>query len=669
MEGACSYARPGNHRPALAIMLCAALALVQAFLSPVTMARDDGDAAYIRPPRALVIDGAPPVPAAMTLDSKDYLEPSTARFASWDAQHRAMIVARRTREVTQLFRVDRPGGALHQLSFARDPVRGAYPSPDGSILLVDKDKDGDEAYQIYALVSGRLKPITDGSSRNQAGPWSPDGRYFAFGSNQRTGVYDDIHVFDSKRGRVNVLLETLSGGWAPIDFTPDGTSLLVFNYVSAQSSQLHLIDMDKGAIRQLTRDTEPAVYAGLQFAPDGTLWAATDKGGDALRIGTIDMASGAFEPLLDFAPFDVASFRIAPDGRHLALVVNHAGMSELYLHDIAKGTSRRVETLEAGVIGGLEWAPWGELGFSFSSNRSAGDAYSLDPDSMAVRRWTISDGDNPALAANVLPELVEISSFDGEAMSGLLFRPDPARHPGPRPAIISLHGGPEGQATARFIGRSNYLVNELGIAIFYPNVRGSTGFGRRFMNLDDGPFRREDALSDVGAFLDVLASDAAIDAGRIGVTGSSYGGYLCYASTIRFGAHLRAANCNVAISSFVTFLENTQSYRRDLRRAEYGDERDPLERAKLEEISPLTQANRIAVPLLVVTGLNDPRVPPSEAEQIVSAIRANGGTAWHLKARNEGHGFARRENLDYRFFLTQLFWRRNLLGQEGLIAD
>jgi dipeptidyl aminopeptidase/acylaminoacyl peptidase len=279
-----------------------------------------------------------------------------------------------------------------------------------------------------------------------------------------------------------------------------------------------------------------------------------------------------------------------------------------------------------------------------------------------VTRWTRSETGGLDVAANVEPELVEVRSFDGERVSGFLYRPDARRFPGRRPLIVNIHGGPESQSRPGFLGRNNYLLNELGIAIFYPNVRGSTGFGKRFVALDNGPALRENSVRDIGAFLDRLQADPALDRARFAVTGGSYGGYMCYASAIRFGDRLRAANCVVAISNFVTFLENTQSYRRDLRRVEYGDERDPAQRAGLTAISPLTRVSELRMPLMVVTGANDPRVPQSEADQMVAAVRAAGRPAWHLIGQNEGHGFAKKENQDYNFWVNLLFWQANLLG-------
>jgi dipeptidyl aminopeptidase/acylaminoacyl peptidase len=227
--------------------------------------------------------------------------------------------------------------------------------------------------------------------------------------------------------------------------------------------------------------------------------------------------------------------------------------------------------------------------------------------------------------------------------------------------IVNIHGGPEGQTRPGFLGRTNYLINELGIAVFYPNVRGSTGYGKTFVGLDNGPEKREDSVKDIGAFLDRLAQDSSLDPERFAVTGGSYGGYMCYASAIRYGDQLKAATCIVAISNFVSFLENTESYRRDLRRVEYGDERDAAQRAKLMEISPLTSVAKLDIPLFVVTGGNDPRVPPSEAEQMLTAARQRGGLVWHLLGLDEGHGFAKKANQDYQFWASVMFAEQTLL--------
>ncbi|WP_417623033.1 S9 family peptidase [Parasphingorhabdus sp.] len=631
-----------------------------AFASPAHAA----SAEFAPQPAALVSDEIPDISLDIVEQTRPYMEYRTASFVDWDPASRAMLIATRFADTRQLHRVAAPMAGREQLTFASEPVGSARYAPDGSSLLFQKDSGGNEVNQIYALENGQPKLLTDGKSRNSLGPWSSSGKLVAFGSNKRTGLYNDIYLMNPAHPEsARMLVASTGGGWFPIDFSPDDKQLLVFNYVSATENQLYLIDIAEGSLRKLTNSSTPVAYEGLRFAPDGRLWAASDDGSDVKRLGIVNLETSLFEPLIDEKIWDVADFDISPDGRWIAFEVNQAGRSVLKFYDMKSGAVRAVDALPAGVVSGMKFAPWGALGLTLNSNRTGTDAYAIDPDTLTVVRWTKSETGGLDTADNVAPELVEIESFDGEKMSGFLYRPDPAWHQGERPLIINIHGGPEGQATPRFLGRDNYLVNELGIAIFYPNVRGSTGFGKRFVSLDNGPWQRENSVLDIGAFLDHLRRDRKIDPKRIAVTGGSYGGYMTLASMLRYGKRLKAGLETVGISNFVTFLENTQAYRRDLRRAEYGDERIPEQRIKLQEISPLLRASEIKIPLMVVTGANDPRVPASEADQIVSAVRANGRPAWHLLAENEGHGFRKKTNADYQFWASLIFWQKYLLDE------
>ena len=329
----------------------------------------------------------------------------------------------------------------------------------------------------------------------------------------------------------------------------------------------------------------------------------------------------------------------------------------------ALADDRVVEALPVGVLLSLRVAPWGAVAVTISSPQITADVFVVDPETLAVERWTASETGGLDPSANADAELISIESFDGEPISGFLYRPDAHRFPGRRPLIFNIHGGPEGQSRPVYkTNLVNYLINELGMAVFYPNVRGSTGFGKRFVSLDNGPFRREDTIKDIGAFLDCLTARADVDPSRIGVTGGSYGGYMTLASLIHYPERFRASVESVGISNFVTFLERTEAYRRDLRRVKYGDERDPVQRAKLIDISPLTHADRIKAPLMVITGANDPGVPASEADQIIAAVRGHGVTVWCVLAANEGHGFARKENMDYASLAQLMFWKTHLLA-------
>jgi dipeptidyl aminopeptidase/acylaminoacyl peptidase len=611
-------------------------------------------------PAALVADGIPAVPAELAERTRPYMEFRTASFAGWHPRDRSMLITTRFANTAQLHRVAAPMNYRQQLSFEPDPIGGSW-SPAGDVLVVSKDVGGNEFYQLYTLANGRLNLITDGSSRNNFGAWSEDGRWVGYSSTRRNGADTDLYIVDPRDPSTNrMVAQVQGGGWNIVDFAPDGRRAVVINYQQVTNSDLYLLDIASGRLTPIGDPAREIAYGGAEFAPDGTLWVTSDEGSDFQRLGTLDLASGRFTPVTGAAQWDVENFDVAPDGRRIAYVTNEAGISRLRLLDPATRQVRAVDGLPAGTIGGIEIAPWGTVGLTLTSARSPADAYSVDPATLAVTRWTRSETGGLDPEANAEPELVETRSFDGERISGFLYRPDAARFPGRRPLIVNIHGGPEGQSRPGFLGRTNYLINELGIAVFYPNVRGSTGYGKRFVSLDNGPALRENSVRDVGAFLDALARDRRLDPARFAVTGGSYGGYMCYASAIFYGDRLRAANCVVAISNFVTFLENTQSYRRDLRRVEYGDER--TQRAELMRISPLTRVNELRIPLMVVTGANDPRVPMSEADQIVAAVRGQGGMAWHLVGQNEGHGFARKENQDYQFWVGLMFWQQTLLG-------
>jgi dipeptidyl aminopeptidase/acylaminoacyl peptidase len=615
-------------------------------------------------PAALIADGMPEVPLELAAETRPYMEFRTAGFVGWHPTDRSMLIATRFGNTAQLHRVAQPMGARKQVSFEAEPIGGGGWAPKkGDVFVTGKDIGGNEFYQLYTLKDGKLSLLTDGKSRNGFGAWSDDGEWIAYSSTKRNGTDTDLYVMNPRDpSTARMVAEVKGGGWGIQAFAPDKKSALVGNYISVTNSDMYMLDLAGGGMTPIGDTAKDIAYGGAEFAPDGTLWVTSDEGSDFQRLGTMDTKTGNFTPRGPKEKWDVDTFDIAPDGSFIAYVTNEAGLAKLKLLDPKTNSVRVVDSLPAGIVGGLEISEWGEIGITFTSARSAADAYSVDPKTLKVTRWTESETGGLDVSKNVEPELVTIKSFDGLAVSGFLYRPDPAKFAGKRPMVMNVHGGPEGQSRPGFQGRSNYLLNELGVAIFYPNVRGSTGYGKNFVSLDNGPFKREDSVKDMGAFLDALAKDKGLDASRFGLTGGSYGGYMCYAAAVQFKAKLRATNCIVAISNFVTFLENTQSYRRDLRRVEYGDERDPKQRAKLLEISPLTRVAEIEKPMMVITGANDPRVPQSEADQLVKAIRDKGGTAWHLVGTNEGHGFAKKENIDYQFWTSLIFWKQNLLG-------
>jgi dipeptidyl aminopeptidase/acylaminoacyl peptidase len=256
-------------------------------------------------------------------------------------------------------------------------------------------------------------------------------------------------------------------------------------------------------------------------------------------------------------------------------------------------------------------------------------------------------------------ELVRWKSFDGKMISGFLYKP-PAKFTGKRPVLLVIHGGPEGQSQPTFLGRSNYLLNELGIALIYPNVRGSTGYGKTFSLMDNG-FKRDDTYKDINALFNWIATQPGLDSERIAVTGGSYGGHMTLAVSTFYSGRIRCSVDIVGMSNLVTFLEHTEAYRRDLRRVEYGDERDPKMREFLEKIAPMNNIEKIKKPMFVIAGKNDPRVPVSESQQIADALKKQGTPVWLLIAKDEGHGYRKKPNQDFQFYATVEFLQEYLL--------
>lgn len=629
-----------------------------------------GLAAVAAVPDNLVVEGIPPHPTAKQQEVSRYLEFRTAAMQSWHPSRREMLITTRFADSPQLHLVRHPGGARRQLTFSAEPIANArfQPGP-GNYLVFSQDSGGGEFFQLYRydLADGRTTLLTDGKSRNTAPHFSKSGSRLAWSSTRRNGKDVDLWIMDPlKSDSARLLYQGEGGGWNISDWSEDEKSLLVGNYRSINESALYVLETASGLLNPLTdhnrKADERIAYSDGRFSPDGkTVYCTTDRGGEQHRLVRIDVASKVQTWLTPDPKWEVEFLELSPDGKVLAVVSNEDGVSVLRFLDSRTGKVRSEPKLPRGVIGGLDWHRNGrDLGFTLAHAGAPSDAYSVDVRTGVVTRWTESETGGLDASKFPNPELVRVQSFDGLAVSGFLYRPNPVKFPGARPVIINIHGGPESQARPIFQGRNNYFLEELGIAILFPNVRGSYGYGKTFLTLDNG-MKREDSVRDIAAFLDFIGRDKALDAKRVAVTGGSYGGYMTLACLTHYSDRLRCGVDVVGISNFNTFLENTQDYRRDLRRVEYGDERDPAMRAFFEKISPLRQVARIRVPLLVVQGKNDPRVPLTEAEQMVRAVREQGGVCWYLMAKDEGHGFGKKKNADFQFLSTILFFEEHLL--------
>ncbi|TAL09127.1 MAG: S9 family peptidase [Nitrospirae bacterium] len=615
----------------------------------------------------LVLQGIPQVPTALVEAIGRYTEFRRAAFLGWHPVRREVLIRTRFAETPQIHRVRAPGGDRTQLTFFADAVRGAsYPPKGGDWFVFAKDSAGNEFYQLYRydVETGASTLLTDGNSRNSNAVWSNGGDHLAYSSTRRNGKDTDLYIITPADPASDRLLARLDGsGWQTLDWSADDRRLLVLEFASINESALWLFDAATGEKTLLTPrgGPEPVSYGGGRFSKDGKgLYVTTDRDSEFHRLAYIDLATGQPAYLTDAIKWGVEDFTLSRDGKWLAFVTNEDGVSILRVMDMGTGGEKPLPKVPVGLISGLQWhANGADLGFTVETVRSPADAYSLNVDTGRLERWTYSETGGLQTDRFPDPELVRWTSFDGRTISGFLYRP-PARFAGKRPVAMSIHGGPESQARPHFLARHNYWLNELGVALLYPNVRGSAGYGKTFLTLDNGTLR-EDSYKDIGALLDWTRTRPELDADRVMVFGTSYGGHMALAVGTRYGDRIRCLLDIVGISNIVTFLENTESYRRDLRRVEYGDERDPAMRAFLERIAPVNNAGKLTKPLFVVQGKNDPRVPLSEAEQMLSTARKNGAPVWYLMAQDEGHGFSKKKNADFLFYATVLFMQEYLL--------
>ncbi|MEX2168370.1 MAG: S9 family peptidase [Pirellulales bacterium] len=625
--------------------------------------------ATIEPGEQLFTENIPPIPVSLADEVRRYTESRAASFQDGHPTKRELLISTRFANTAQIHHVATPGGARTQLTFFAEPVAEAtYDPVAGRYFLFTKDTGGDEFAQIYRydFADGRVTLLTDGKrSQNGRVEWSRKGDRVVYASTGRNGADRDLWLIDPMDPKSNRLLAELSGGgWFPCDWSSDDRKILTLEYFSANRSTLWEVDAATGEKTRLTPESgEPVSWGGGQYAADGRgIYVTTDQESEFQRLVYFDLATKRVTPLTSDIPWDVEWFELSPNGKTLAFLMNEAGVSKLYLMD-TKSRELKLQTgIPVGVVTGLKWRRNNaEVAFALDSARSALDVYSLNVSSGEVTRWTESELGGLVPQELAEPELIRWKSFDDREITGFYYRP-PARFTGKRPVIIDIHGGPEGQTRPGFLGRENYFLNELGTAIIFPNVRGSKGYGKTYLKLDNGN-QREDSVRDIGALLDWIAEQPDLDASRVMVTGGSYGGYMTLAVATNYADRIRCALDVVGISHFGTFLKNTESYRRDLRRYEYGDERDPEMAAFFDRISPLNNAQRITKPLFVVQGGNDPRVPLSEAEQIVARVKQEGTPVWYLMARDEGHGFRKKNNQDYQFYATVLFMREFLLDK------
>lgn len=626
-------------------------------------------------------EGIPPIPAALVKQIGAYTEFRGHGFVDWHPQRRELLVRHRGGDanIAHIYRLREPGGPLEKLLDFDDPVRAAaYEPRAGRYIVYTRDARGNEAARVYRFdPDTRASTLLSDPDTASEFTWNRAGDRILIQSvpldrtaqeGRRDSVSTVLTLVDPLRpDSARRVVELPGTGWGDVRFAPDDKSLALIHFRSVSDTTVWRLDLATGAREQLLPAPGSGVraaYFGFEFSPDGRrLFLATNERSEFLQLAVYDLEEKSLRILSEHVPWDVQNFRLSDDGARLLATFNVDGRDEARLFDPAGGKEIGRPALPAGQLSGLEFhrATPNEIAFTANSPQSPAGVWSYHVGTGRLTRWTtaVTEGIDPSTFAD--GQIVKWKSFDGREISGILYLP-PAKFTGKRPVLISIHGGPESQATVSFNGRYNYLINELGIALLEPNVRGSAGFGKTFVELDNG-MKREDSVKDIGALLDWLPSHPRLDATRVAVTGGSYGGYMVHACLVHYSDRLRGGIADVGIANFVSFLQNTESYRRDLRRTEYGDERDPQMRAFLEKISPVNNAGGIRAPLFVIHGKNDPRVPYTEAEQIVARVRKNDVPVWYLLADNEGHGFARKDNADFRFYAMVKFLEQTLLAK------
>ncbi len=605
----------------------------------------------------LVMENVPATPAAVRERLAAYQNLRTAGFVDWTTDGQ-MVIATRFGEVAQLHTVAFPGAARHQITFAAEPITTALNRPGHDQILFAKDVGGNELYGLYLLgPDGAPHLVSTPGTRNQDAVWSEDGQHLAWAQVTPGQANWDVVVRAPNSDAAPRVVFSGQGAFVPLAFSPDGTKLLIGKSMSINQGERLVLDLATGATTPIGGQGVEVAYSGGRFTTDGRgVLLLTDENSAFKRLQHIDLSRGQKRFVSMDVPWDVEEFALSPDGRTLAYTVNEHGASKLFLIDLKTGRSLPAPNLAMGVISGLAFDGSGaRLGFGFDVADQGADAYSYDLRARTLSRWTHSEMGGLDTAQFVAPKLIEVTSFDGRKIPAFVY--SPAKAKGPVPVVIQIHGGPEAQSRPGFNSTIQYWVNELGLAVIVPNVRGSNGYGKDYLKLDNG-YKREDSVRDIGAFIDWVGTQPQLDSKRVAVYGGSYGGYMVLASLVHFSDRLAGGVDIVGISNFNTFLKNTEGYRRDLRRVEYGDEREPKMQAFLEAISPLNNVHKIRTPLFVIQGANDPRVPASEATQIVAQARQQGLNVWYMLAEDEGHGFRKKANRDAQREAETLFFEQ-----------
>lgn len=642
------------------------LLLVLSFLSTIIMYGQQNKNNVV-PNENLISENISEISKDLSNQVKKYSESRGASLSTIHPIKNEIIISTRFGATSQFHRVTQPMGTRTQITFFDEPVSIATFEPlNGDYLIYSKDVGGNEFGQLYKLDLKNLKStlVTDGGrSQNGGIIWRKDGKGFYYSSTKRNGADRDVYYLDPNNpSSEKLVLQVKGGGWGISSISSDDKQLLIGESISANESHIWMLDIETGKLTEVTdRKSSNILQGGADFSNNANeIWFVTDKDNEFKRLATLNLATKKATYYTSTIPWNVENHNLSEDKKSLVFITNEAGLNKMYLMNTADKSYYEVKNIPIGLISNASFTKDNaSIFFTQSTSRTSSDVYKLNLQTGTIEQWTKSELGEMQESELSLPKAIEWKSFDGLKISGFYY-PASSKFSGKRPVMINIHGGPESQSMASFLGASNYYPNEMGVALIFPNVRGSSGFGKTFIAKDNG-FLREDSVKDIGALLDWIAQQPDLDKDRVMIMGGSYGGYMTLATAFHYADRIKCSVDVVGISNFNTFLKNTEEYRRDLRRVEYGDERIPKMAAFFEKIAPLNNIDKIKKPLFIIQGTNDPRVPVTEAIQMRDKLKSQGKTVWYLEAKDEGHGFRKKPNVDFQRLAVIRFMEEYLL--------
>ena len=605
------------------------------------------------PNENLITENIAEIPKELSNEVKKYSESRSASLGDIHPLTNEIIINTRFGSTPQLHRVSKSMGARTQITFFDEPVSATSFEPlKGEYLVYSKDIGGNEFGQLFKLDLKTLQStlLTDGGKSQNGGiTWRKDGKGFYYASTKRNGGDRDIYYMDPNNPKSEkLILQVKGGGWGIQDISPDNKKSVLGEYISINESYIWLLDIETGKLTEVTdRNSKGISQSEATFSNlSNEIWLVTDKDNEFQRLAAMNLNTKKTTYYTSDIPWNVESFNLSEDKKSIVFITNEGGLNKMYLMNTGTKAYKEIKNLPIGLISGARFTKDNQtIFFNQSTAQSASDVYQLNIKTAKIERWTESELGEMQPSDMSVPKFIEWKSFDDLKISGFYYPASP-KFKGKRPVIIMIHGGPEGQSMASFLDSNNFYTSEMGVSLVYPNVRGSSGFGKTYLEKDNG-FLREDSVKDIGALLDWIAKQPEVDKDKIMIMGRSYGGYMTLATAFHYADRIKCSVDIVGISNFNTFLKNTEEYRRDLRRAEYGDERDSKMAAFFDKTAPLNNTDKIKKPMFIIQGTNDPRVPVTEAMQMRDKLKAQGNTVWYLEAKDEGHAFKKKANIDY----------------------